>query len=254
MLQMTQVSGQNEEGFNQGEDQYRNNDQADLTKDRLDRPTHKEEGQEHDDRRDHRKEDRLGHHIGPANRSAFIFNPVFTVQVNGFADHNGVIDHDPNHKQEGEQADHIQGNANERRNRDRAHKGGANPDRHPDRHFRAQEEDQNDQNKDHAGNGIAPDEFHPGVKHDRPVKPDLKAQIRRQTVRNVFFKLTDRFAGFCDIHFIWRENAENRCRFTIELGVKFISRKAVNDGRNIADTNRAALLGLTDNNVFKLVG
>ena len=243
---------QDEQGLDQREGQRRDHDERDLLGELNFRTGQQHPGREHHDGGDDREDHRLGDHLRTDNsrrQSAFAaFHPV----VNILPHHNGIVDHDADHKQEGEQRQHVQGDAHHRQQQESAAKGDENADRDPEGDGRTQEEEQDDQNQSATNQGGVQDRVHPALIELGIVPPQRQGHAIRQ-FQLLFVDILTHDAGHIDDVDIRRGQDDYQGhRFAIEGRGQVGIDEAVIDAGDVAQAQRTAISGLADDNVLEL--
>ena len=114
------MGGQDAEGFDQREDQARNDHEGDVAEGRSHHARHEQQGQERRHRRQDREDDRLGDLSRADDRPAHAVPALVLASMDVLAHDDGVVDHDPEHHDEGEQRRDADRNVERRQQRERA--------------------------------------------------------------------------------------------------------------------------------------
>ena len=257
-LHMAEVRWQDEHRLDERECQRRNNDIGDLRSELAFRAGDECPRRKHDHRGKNAEDNRLEHELRADSRSAQPFSSsALDLLVDILANDNRVVDHHADHEQDCEERKEVQRHAEKRQDHDAAGKGSTDTDRHPERHDRAQEEDQDDKNERHTLHGCRADRVHAAFIDLRHVEQQVELQAFRQSILSAaaigaFDEVLDVVGVEDDVHLLWLVHHDEGGRFAIEGGVQLTINETIDDVCNVADADRAELCALANDDILEV--
>ena len=245
---MRQVCRQDKQGLHQREAERCDHDQREL----YFRAGQQHPGREHHDGGDDGENHRLGHHLRANDRGGQAGFAAFHAVVDVFPDDDGVIDDDTDHQEEGEQRQHVQRHAEHGQDQESTAKGDKDANRHPQGHDGAQEEEEDDQHQDATEQGGAGDRLHAAGIHLRIVPPQRQVDAIGQLGALAVDIVADFLRGVHDVNIRRGLDHDEHHRLAIIGRLKIEIAEAVGDPGDVADTQRAAIAGLADDDVLEL--
>ena len=207
---------------------------------------------------DNAKHDRLENKLCSNDSGIETFTPAtFDLPVNVLTDHNRIINDHANHKQNCESRQNVPRHSEERHQHNAASEGCNDPNRYPERHNWAQEQDQDQHHQNSTQQSRFRDQLHPRLEGLRVVPQDLDLHpVRQDACRWVVCAINviaEAVGIVHDVHSV-RLNHHNKSGWAaimgrIEIGID----KSVDDFSHIANTDRALVIRLTHNDLFKLL-
>ncbi len=171
--QVRQVVWQDEQRLEQREQEYRNHHERNELQELSDHPRDEKKWRERRDRRQDRERDRNGDPLRSLYRRLQRPGPLFPSLEDVLAHHDGVIDHDADRENEGEQGHHVDRDAEPRHHGKCADERQRDPDGHPPRKAQVEEQRQGDEDQDQPDEPVLAKQVESTPEEIPVVLPDL---------------------------------------------------------------------------------
>ena len=172
--------------------------------------------------------------------------------IDGFADDDGVVHHNPQHQQEAEHAHEIQRHIQIGQDEERAGEGGHHPERRPERHGRVQRQQQQQEDQGETLQRIREQNAEQRVVILGLVIDGGDLDASGQGFTRAIERFVHRFAGFPDVEAVGGLQRDDRRRRAVHARIEIGVLEAVDDGGHISKVNYAAIWRLPNNDGFEI--
>ena len=230
ILEVLEVSGEDELGLDQGKEENRGDHKGDLAC-KIPRHTVEEEkGQEGDNGGEDSEGDRDGDSLGALNGSLQGGVATLEAGIDTLSGHDGIVHHHSDHDDKTEQAHHVGGNTEELHHHDSTGKTDGYTDDHPEGELRSQEEAEHDHDEERALEERAPHGFEAGFQAESTVGMGAQDDPFRKTAAGVVDILVDLFGNLEGVFISDASHVDAYRRTAIELGDELLLVIGVGDG------------------------
>ena len=202
---------------------------------------HEKYGHEKDHGADYGVHDWLHHAGHPLAGAAPARLAGAVARVNRLAHNDGVIDHDPENQQEGEQGDHVQTDRRVLQHKQAAEEGDGDTRAHPQGQAWAQKEHEHAKHQDQPAASVFEQGLDTAAKRPGRILPDRQRDPRRQLSPLRGDPLVHDLAGAQHVRVLGHEHRQVVRRATVKARAQIAICKAVDHARHIAEQDTGAV-------------